>query len=67
MKVVILLPITEIARKGRVCDETLKRKVAAANVKPDALLQAGKKRVPLFVRPRAEAILALCTQPQIKA
>ncbi len=66
MKPVILLPITEIAREARLCDETVKRKVAAAKIEPDALLVCGKKRIPLFVAPRSAAILNLIgTTPEI--
>ena len=60
MKTVTLLPITEIARRGKICGETLKRRVAAAKVSPDAIIVAGRKRIPAFVAPRARAILDLC-------
>jgi hypothetical protein len=49
-----LVPVTEVARRARVCSVTARRRVAAAKLEPDALLIAGEDRspIPCFVESR---------------
>jgi hypothetical protein len=54
-----LLPLSEVARRGKVCHETLKRHVAANHITPDAVLVGGRKRVKLFVPAREASLLDL--------
>jgi hypothetical protein len=54
-----LVTASEIARKARVCDETLRRKIAAGDIDPDALLITGRRTSPLYTLPRARCILKM--------
>jgi hypothetical protein len=60
-EIIRLVPITEIARRGKVCSRTLARKIAAAGIKPDALLIAGTRKppTPAFVESYVPLLLTL--------
>jgi hypothetical protein len=65
---VTLVTAGEIARRFRLCDETLKRQIRRAGIVPDAVLVARGRQYPCFVRSRAAGIIrALATQPEIIA
>ncbi len=65
MNTVKLLPVSEIARRGKKCRHTLTRRLAALHVEPDAIMVQGSMRVPLYVEPRVRPILELLAHPPV--
>ena len=66
MKPIILVPVTEIARRGKKCDVTFRRHLNAAGIEPDAIMVQAGKSLPLYVEPRVKLILKLLSKKTIK-
>jgi hypothetical protein len=56
MNVIRLYPISEIARRNKKCVMTLRRQVAAANIKPDAVMIHAGREIPLYVEAQAKLL-----------